>query len=488
MRTLRFPLERITFSNTWVPILRERGLGQGFEVRDGEGLTELLVPDALSRVETLAIDAVQARTMRALSAVRSLPALRRLTLIGHGHIRRGSFAQDVALEELLTHLDAPLLESIDLQKMCISGETVAALAANPSVSSLKVLAMTECSIGPDISPLATRFDALHSISLAGSHGAVDELVTALAPSCPALSWFELRSSDVGDAGVTAICDQPAMNKLEVLLLDHSRVCDDGAVAIARSPHLSALTDLLLARVTHRGFAALLETKHPPLVKAANRCSWMVLQMGVAPSPPLLPERLAHVRQVLVGKQDIATGVTALHAEGLWPADPRGGPRSFRSRTVDYESYYGSHDGAPWNVSPLYEGPLPPNWLSMVYVAALHERVALAEELALTFGELLGREESHIVATRVTWCLYEFGWWRYEPPPTPAWMRAMRRLASSTPYDTSVFWPHAYADILAGGGDEGPNLFTVARDIVDLGFWLRSIEGDEVCVAMLASDR
>jgi uncharacterized protein (TIGR02996 family) len=100
--------------------------------------------------------------------------------------------------------------------------------------------------------------ALTTLELRGSVG--DEGATALAasPHVRNLRTLLLGSTGIGDVGVTALARSPTLIHLSVLSLALNQFRDEGAQALAASPHLAHLRQLNLAgnRIGHRGLPAL----------------------------------------------------------------------------------------------------------------------------------------------------------------------------------------------------------------------------------------
>lgn len=88
---------------------------------------------------------------------------------------------------------------------------------------------------------------------------------------PALRVFRAETTDTRDRGLEALLRAPALRHVRTLGLEHNRIFDDGAQAIAEATHMSQLTHLELADnpITSRGFAHLLRSPHLMALEAVT---------------------------------------------------------------------------------------------------------------------------------------------------------------------------------------------------------------------------
>jgi uncharacterized protein (TIGR02996 family) len=100
--------------------------------------------------------------------------------------------------------------------------------------------------------------ALVTLELRGTVGDEGAAALASSPHLRNLRTLVLRSNGIGDHGATALARSTALGQLSVLSLASNRVQDEGVLALAASPHLAHLRLLNLEgnRIGHQGLPAL----------------------------------------------------------------------------------------------------------------------------------------------------------------------------------------------------------------------------------------
>jgi uncharacterized protein (TIGR02996 family) len=130
------------------------------------------------------------------------------------------------------------------------------LTRSPHVAGLRALRIEKPAINPDALTevlTTTRLPALTELSLRGSDAVGNAHLAAVANSCEwgRLRVLEFRSCVVGEVGARALADWKHATRLDVLGITHNPLSHStpmrgpGAVALAESPHLRGLKELVL---------------------------------------------------------------------------------------------------------------------------------------------------------------------------------------------------------------------------------------------------
>ena len=191
---------------------------------------ELIVAGEYTHLRTLAIGTLTASSVAVLARAPSLPNLARLPL-------DGCPIGDSGMEALC---DSPLAEHFlgtGFANMRFANRGAIALARSPILKNLA---------GPKLNLMMNQI------------GDVGLAAIAESPALLRFSELVLRENQIGDGGLIALAESPYAVNLRWLDLWRNRIGDRGAQALARSPYLRGLIDLSVKenRLTDTGAAAL----------------------------------------------------------------------------------------------------------------------------------------------------------------------------------------------------------------------------------------
>lgn len=196
---------------------------------------------------------------------------------------------------VLTSAEAPQLEALDLFGNQITGEGIARLVSSPVMRRLEKLNLGSTQLDPGFATSIQDWQTtrLEEVSFQGtSFDDNDAYVLSRAEELGRLRVIDLSSTQIRARGVRAIATSPFLGSLERLILNYSRVGDEGitslserahpalrrldlracgisvhgARALARAPWLGQLTGLDLSNnpLSEEGRRALYESEHLPL--------------------------------------------------------------------------------------------------------------------------------------------------------------------------------------------------------------------------------
>lgn len=183
----------------------------------------LLTSPAIHQLECLSIISwpVDKNVVSLLIQQGTLDKLRQLVLCGVEQF-------DVDAIQILSQLDAPNLESLDLSYVPITSEMLEVLFSWPQSRKLKSLTLSCCDL-----------DAQHLSILTDLTGEF------------ALEILNMDSNEMGDAGLEQLAQSPLLSNLKILKLDGdaadgtNNLGDEGLVALAQSPYLKHVEVLYL---------------------------------------------------------------------------------------------------------------------------------------------------------------------------------------------------------------------------------------------------
>jgi uncharacterized protein (TIGR02996 family) len=163
----------------------------------------------------------------------------------HGAVKNDGMA------ELLNGAWFERLRVLALTECHIGDRAVAALAAHPVATTLRVLRLGDNTFGKTgLTALAGAFPALTTLSLRSysrRKGSPAELAAFLAAlRMPHLRHLDLMGWPLGNAGAKALATNPTFAGLTRLCLDDCKIGDPGAKALLDSPHLQNLVELHLS--------------------------------------------------------------------------------------------------------------------------------------------------------------------------------------------------------------------------------------------------
>jgi uncharacterized protein (TIGR02996 family) len=172
-----------------------------------------------------------------------------------GAVRELTLADPLADISIAVLCASPLLgqlHSLNLGKCSLSAKAVTMLASSPRSQQLTSLAIGGCQF--DVvagqrmaeSPYLRQLQSLSFCFNDHFYRAdldADALRAMLATDWPQLTSLDLSQCRIGDAGARAIAESPGVAHVQELLLNNTEITDEGALAIANSPYLNALTNL-----------------------------------------------------------------------------------------------------------------------------------------------------------------------------------------------------------------------------------------------------
>ena len=184
-----------------------------------------------------------------VAALANATHLRNLT-----HLSLDSTHFDSA-ESLATLLAAPTwakLQHLDYSHTCIDDDVdytgLAALAANPAVAALRSLRWAPCKDAHVLATLARKHAATLERLWLDSGYDVDIVPALTTATFERLTHLSIHYTTLGNSGVAALAQHPALQRLDALSLVHVGCDDEGAEALAdpRAPATAGLRSLNLS--------------------------------------------------------------------------------------------------------------------------------------------------------------------------------------------------------------------------------------------------
>ncbi|HEY1815612.1 MAG TPA: hypothetical protein VGG74_24860 [Kofleriaceae bacterium] len=435
--------------------------------RSREALRVALTSE-LPALDELTVVDLSERDGETFAALASAPALARIStlrLVGRDCPGR-------MLRVLLEQLVAPRLRVLHLSSFAIAADELAMLAGCAALAELEALGVTGCRIEGSAGISTASF--AHVRWFEATRAKLDAaFVAALVARLTELETLVLDGASVGDDAACAIAaaDLPRFRRLS---MRNTSIRERGILALACSPRLRELAsyDGPTRAVSYDKLHAARASGGPSAVLAT-------ISLLPLPSPVIDRERAANVAAVVRATTSVDDAIAALRAEQLWPADHV--PRRFVARTVTYCRDCGGTGRCPdgpcsWHeetvVGPLHDGPAPRD-LDDVIAFASCAAIADAERLGALVHARLAERGLGAAATSVAWFFDEPGWSQYEP----MWAgRQASKVAEAcgAPRAFGDYWAFEAAAQLAEPSPFGP-----ARELYELGFRLRTLDGAEL---------
>jgi uncharacterized protein (TIGR02996 family) len=290
------------------------------------GLTALVRSPHLSRLRALELDGNRfgPAGIRALFGDRDGPRLSRMDL------RRTNFT-DEAARALADSPRAAALTDLNLCCNPLGAGGLRTLADSPQLGNLESLWVGETQLSPEgLAALSasTHLPRLKRLWLDNHQfgGGVNVPVgPAGVRALTSASGFELaalhlKEHGLGDEGVRALADWPALRCLHTLRLPKNRIGDEGARALANSPHLARLYHLDLGdnAIGDAGLVALAESPFLRQLRSLDLGSNAVGARGV--QALAASEGVRHLRELDLGSNPVGdAGAVALARSAHLPA-------------------------------------------------------------------------------------------------------------------------------------------------------------------------
>ncbi|HEU0034432.1 MAG TPA: hypothetical protein VFQ53_27605 [Kofleriaceae bacterium] len=371
--------------------------------------------------------------------------------------------------------DVPLLDQ--LRRLVLHwARDVGALVASPRLRGLEALVWTGAT---ELAPIE-QLEQLRELYLTPQPPQpLDELLARLrAP----LRTLELVAAEVA---IDAIAGNDALARLEHLALPRctlrgaevlgalselrsleapgATLDDAGAAALARCAKLE-LVDLSDTRV--RDIAIVDALAQLPALRELRLPRRLLIELaldGRAPACVTVPPLAS-----LLPVRPHGVALDTLTAE-VWPEPPPGFTRHFIVDRIDRCAACGGSGRTPEGPCPMHyddehvfhDGPLPPDPATVRHIASTHETFRQAEQLAARFCALLAAR-GLAAPTDLAWHL--------APGARPRSL--LDELVRGTAHTDTALWPYA---ALRHATDATRELFAVAAEITDLGYWIHAIE-------------